>query len=87
MSENRRMKEKLQPEIVLLEADLSDWIQVPERTLKRWRYNGDGPPFEVDSSGVAIYLLSRVKTWLASIDELPLPPHTLRPAGARRGCR
>jgi hypothetical protein len=87
MSENWRMQAKLQPEIVLLEADLSDWIQVPERTLKRWRYNGDGPPFEVYSDGVAFYLLSRVKAWLAGLDELPLPSHTLRPAGARRGCR
>ena len=27
------------------EAELSDQINVPRATLKRWRYEGVGPPF------------------------------------------
>lgn len=73
-----------EPDILLLPADLADLIQVPERTLELWRYTGDGPPPEASHKNLVFYSLGKVKSWLSGLNELPLPPNTLHPAGARR---
>ena len=50
----------------LTEADVSDRLKVPSRTLQRWRGTGDGPPFVRLGPRRVAYRLSDVERWAAS---------------------
>lgn len=45
-------------------AALAAWLDVPERTLERWRYTGGGPPY-YRLGRLVRYRRSLVEVWLA----------------------
>lgn len=51
---------------------LSDVLQVPVRTLRFWRQNGEGPPVKKIGSGLR-YSPSEVKAWVDAQTATPKP--------------
>ena len=56
----------IHPDTLFSPAELSEFLQIPEETLSKWRYRRTGPKFMRMGKHVR-YRMSDVRTWMDSI--------------------
>jgi predicted site-specific integrase-resolvase len=61
-----------EPDDLLTSAELAEALRVNERTVRKWRNDGTGPPV-MWAGGHARYLWRDVLDWLRRKDEPPPP--------------
>lgn len=52
---------------LLTSAQLADWLQLKEKTVRNWRHLGMGPPCIKLATGSVRYRRSDVEAWMAEV--------------------